>query len=458
MTESVFLPAAMFALWMIARAITNPTPTRQGAALAAAGLATAVRLQGFVLVPTILIALALVVICARDPRLLRRFVPMVLVPVVGAVGVAALVAVGSSPLGAYDTAAHGGYTLRASIAWIGWHLVDVAVFACVFPLFAVAMLLVEIIRRRVTDPEIVALVSTTVAYLATSVALVGLFASQHVGQLAERDLISLAPPLFVVFSVWLARGMPRPQPIAIALGVALAALASFLPVRTVVTRASTPDALMLVPLLKLRESVSLGTFEVTWALIVVAVIGIALFVPSRAAAGLAVFVIVTLATVSILAQVVVVHRTAADRRVFFGASPPNWIDRLVPDATFLYANDPVWNRVWQTIFWNPRLSSVLTVSGQRDFGPVPGTDVTLLEDGTLVENDHRIAGGYFVTQASLGLVGTPIASVRSKIDLGLRLWRVPRPARVSYRVTDNIGNRRSNHCRSVQVRRRVVGD
>ena len=84
-----------------------------------------------------------------------------------------------------------------------------------------------------------------------------------------------------------------------------------------------PFPVVLVPLLKLRESVSLGTFEVTWALIVVAVIGIALFVPSRAAAGLAVFVIVTLATVSILAQVVVVHRTAADRRVFFGASPPN---------------------------------------------------------------------------------------------------------------------------------------
>src|SRR5919108_516457 len=56
------------------------------------------------------------------------------------------------------------------------------------------------------------------AYLATALALclwfpleVGIFASQHVGYLAERNMLPLAPVLFVGFAVWLARGAPRPR-------------------------------------------------------------------------------------------------------------------------------------------------------------------------------------------------------------------------------------------------------
>ena len=207
MTESLFLAAADV------RALDDRTgdhesqPDTSSCRACRRGLATTVRLQGFVFFPTLLVALALVVICARESA--RRSAALFRSCWSRSSGRLALPlrrGSGRSPLRAYDTAAQDGYTLPASLAWIGWHLVDVAVFACVFPLFALAMLLVEIIRRRETDPEVVALVSITVAYLATSVALVGAFASEHVGQLAERDLISLAPPLFVAFSVWLARG------------------------------------------------------------------------------------------------------------------------------------------------------------------------------------------------------------------------------------------------------------
>ena len=73
MTESIFLPTATFALWMIARAIANPTRARQAAMFGAVLLATSIRLQGVVFAPTIIISLLGAVACTRSTRLIRRF-------------------------------------------------------------------------------------------------------------------------------------------------------------------------------------------------------------------------------------------------------------------------------------------------------------------------------------------------------------------------------------------------
>ena len=40
---------------------------------------------------------------------------------------------------------------------------------------------------------------------------VGMFASEHVRRFAERDLLALAPILFLAFALWLERGAPRPR-------------------------------------------------------------------------------------------------------------------------------------------------------------------------------------------------------------------------------------------------------
>ena len=67
-----------------------------------------------------------------------------------------------------------------------------------------------------------------------------MFASRYVHQLAERDLIAVAPPLFACFAVWLARGMPRSQPATSIIAGLVAVPAVLLPVRTLVTAAAAP--------------------------------------------------------------------------------------------------------------------------------------------------------------------------------------------------------------------------
>ena len=98
------------------------------------------------------------------------------------------------------------------------------------------------------------------AYLATTLALcfwfpleVGIFASQHVGYLAERNLLPLAPVLFVGFAAWLARGGPRPLlPLAAAIAGSLVLLL-VLPVNRVVRPEAFPDSFTLLPLIRLEK-------------------------------------------------------------------------------------------------------------------------------------------------------------------------------------------------------------
>ena len=353
--------------------------------------------------------------------------------------VAILRATGSgSPLGAYESATQSNYSVGTAVSWIGWHLVDVAILVCVSSRYSLSSCSSpRSCDRGERDVDVVALVSVTVAYLLTSVVLVGVFASGNVGQLGERDLISISPPLFIAFSVWLARSAPRPQPTSTIIGFSVAALASFLPVQRLVTPSSTPDAFMLVPLLKWREAVSTTTFEASWPLIVVALVLLVLFIPRRYASGLAILVIVALAVSAIFAQVEVDRRTASDRRTFFGSGAPNWIDRQVSGkAIYLYSNDRNWNRVWQTAYWNSRISSVAALSGERSFGPVPGDDdATLLEDGTMISDDRRMTSRLLIASSNIAVAGRPVASVRGGGEIGLTLWRASQPTRISYRVS-----------------------
>src|SRR5207247_1299606 len=71
---------------------------------------------------------------------------------------------------------------------------------------------------------------------------VGVFASEHVGRLAERDLLALSPILFVGFALWLERGAPRPRATTAAVGVLTLAPLLLLPVKRLVVEAAAPDA------------------------------------------------------------------------------------------------------------------------------------------------------------------------------------------------------------------------
>ena len=112
---------------------------------------------------------------------------------------------------------------------------------------------------------------------------VGVFASRYVGHLAERDLIVVAPPLFVCLAVWLARGIPRPQPSTSIIAFAIAVPAVLLPVGTLVTPYAAPGRVHdPCRFTRLLEGTSARFVEVSWMLFAVLLVAVAVTIPRRA--------------------------------------------------------------------------------------------------------------------------------------------------------------------------------
>ena len=239
MTEATFLPAATLALWLLARALERPTWQRQLALGAALLLACSIRTQAVVLIPILLTSIGCASWFARDRSLLRRFVP--LLASVGLVGLAwvgaHLATTGSlaSALGIYGVTISSGYDPLEAARWVFRHAGDVFLLVIGAPLVAALVLAFEAARGRERDPKVRALVAVTISACFWITIEVGVFASKYVHQLAERDLIALAPPLFACFAVWLSRGMPRPQPATLVIAGVVALPAVLLPVQTLVT-------------------------------------------------------------------------------------------------------------------------------------------------------------------------------------------------------------------------------
>ena len=134
----------------------------------------------------------------------------------------------SDVFGAYAAAA-GGYELRAVLVDVFWHLGAVR-GRCGYPPRALALMFRECVQGRETDPAARSLVAIATAWTIAVVVEVGTFASRWVDHVAERDLLTVAPPLFLVFGLWLRRGLPRAGPGARLAALAVAAPAVLLPV------------------------------------------------------------------------------------------------------------------------------------------------------------------------------------------------------------------------------------
>src|ERR671930_542373 len=204
-----------------------------------------------------------VLLAPRRPRRLLR-----LAPAAGALVLLAAVWAGwrlrnggplSRVFGAYEPAGQIHYGAGRAARFVLYHYADLALFTGLFPICAVLALLV--VGPRADD--------RLRAYLATTVALcfwfpleVGIFASQHVGYLAERNLLPLAPVLFVGFAAWLARGGPRPRAVTAASAVAVLALLAVLPLSKLARPEAFPDSFTLLPLIRLRRNASTADADV----------------------------------------------------------------------------------------------------------------------------------------------------------------------------------------------------
>lgn len=436
MTESLYLPVVTLALFTTAMSLRSPTRLNQSFAVVALLVAALVRVQGLVLVPTFVLAVLLAAWFARDKAMIRRFLPSFAVLALVAVVLALMYLLGvfAHPLGAYTPVAQSHYHLGSVTIWVIRHAGDAFLVVIGIPLIATLLMGVQAARGVERDAGFAATLAVVLSYTCLLIVQVGIFASEFVGQLAERYLVSFAPAVFVVFMVWLGRGMPRPQPVTYVVAVAVALPALFLPLQVLVTQFATIDAFMITPFLRLRESSSYLTLEIVWSASVVILVVLMLVLPRRAAPALAAGVVCALAVSSGFAANDLENWTRAERTFLFGSSDLRWIDRsTTQNVLYLYGGDPYWNRVWQLAFWNERVVTVAALPTQirlgRDLvsGSLPGkTAVVLDPDGHVRRRD----GG--ALQERLVAASDDVALIGERVKTrhgprGFSLWRIDGP-------------------------------
>ena len=329
MSEALYYPIAVLALWALAACLREPTRSHQALLVAAIGVAVATRLQAVGLVATLVVALGALAVAERSLAPFRRLLPCLVA--LGAAGtvfiVGRLVAGGGETLGAYATLAEAEeYSITDVASSIAWQTGAVVILTVGVPLVALGLLAWETLRGRERDAGVRALVATAFAYFVVTVAEVGVFASRFLEHITERQLLSVAPPVFVAFAVWLGRGMPRPQPVTSIIAIAVAASALLLPVERITTRAAAADALSTVPLEYLRREVSEVTFESVYALAAAGVLLFAVLAPRRARPVVAGIVAVALAAGSLIASHEMRERSQFDRTTLFADAPVSWLD------------------------------------------------------------------------------------------------------------------------------------
>ncbi len=438
MSEAAFYPIATLALWALARALARPTIGAQALLVGALVLAVATRLQALVLVPVLLFALALDAASARSLATVRRFGPALagLVGLAGSWGAWRLHDGGpwTKVLGAYAAAGESGYAAGTAFRFVFYHAADALLLVGAVPLLAVLVLGTLALLHGEEDAPARAYLATALAYTLLLVIEVGVFASRHVGGLAERDLVSLAPVLFVGFALWLRRGAARPQPLTSIVAFAAVTPAVLLPVQRLADASSVHDALMIVPLWQLAMATSDTVLVAAWTAGVAVVVLAFVFVPARLAPALAGIVAVVLAGASAVATRELAYQSTLRQERYFSGQP-QWIDEAEPQqVAYFYTGEPDWDLVWQSVFWNDSLAGVLRLPETPLPGPIPQRAVAPRFDGRFfTPAGAPVSRAWVVAPSAVTFRGERVAAVtqRDTTQSGLGLWRTSEPLRVS---------------------------
>jgi hypothetical protein len=436
MTEAAYYPVATLSLWAIARALETPTLERQALAVTAILITSLTRLQGLVLLPALVTAVLVTAGFERSLRVVRSFgLTLGLLLVSGSVILVLHHTGGSGDLlGAYTTTAHTSYSLGPALRWVAWHAADLFLLVAAVPLLALCLLALDAARGRERDPAVRALLALAVSYAVWSVVQVGVFASRFAGVLSERNLITVAPPLFVAFALWLQRGAPRPQPTTAIASLAVAAPAFALDTRTLTDEFGRPSGFTTSMFTHLLGWSSPGWVRAAWVAGVALALLVFLLVPARRALLLAGVTAGFLVFASAIANVDVHRLAAAQQRQLFGTDPPDWINRTASGAvTYLDGGGHYWNASWLTAFWNTRIDRVAALPGP-DNGPLPPHDtVSPRFDGALfTETGRPIDDQYIAASDRFAFVGTPLRTITPTTDIGhVTLWQVEQPARLA---------------------------
>jgi len=441
MSEALYYPAAVVAAWALARCLCDPTPGAQALFLGLLALALATRLQAVGFVAVLLVALGLLSAFERSLAPFRRLFPtLALLGVAGIAWIGARVALGGvgELLGAYAPLTEAGeYSLGGVARSVSWHAGALALVTVAIPLVALGVLGWEALRGRERDARVRALVATAVAYLTVTVVEVSAFASRFVDHVTERQLLSVAPPVFVAFAVWLRRGLPRPWPAISIVAIAVAAPTLLLPLDRVATPSAAADAPSTIPLEKLGQHMGESGLEAVYAGVAALLVALAVLIPRRAGPALAAIVALLLVGASVVASHELRDRSRETRLATFAEEPRNWIDRSgARDATLLLTSDRLWPSAWHELFWNESITRLVRLPEVERIGVVPQAVVDPGPDGVLrTQAGAPVEAPYVAAPGPVLVVGETVASAPpTEEQHGLTVWRAQGPVRLSQRV------------------------
>ena len=441
MSEALYYTVATLAVWALALTLVKPTLFRQALLLGAVGLAVLTRLQAVGFAAVIVAAIALLALAERSAAPFRR-----LWPTLAMLGAVALAWIGSrialggpgELLGAYSTLAQAReYSLTGIARSLAWETGALVLFTVGIPLIALAVLTWGVMRGQEPDRGVRVLVATAVAYALVTVIEVSAFTSRFVDHVTERQLLSVLPPLFVVFVVWLQRGVPRPQPFTSVAMFAIAAAALLLPISRVTVPAVFADSPSVIPLERLSHRLSQSALESVYAGVAAVVLLVAVFVPKRFALALAGVVALCLASASVVASLEIRDGSQTERERTFAGGPPGWIDVTgAQDVALLVTNARPWPSAWETLFWNKSIAKLVRIRGSVNPGVVPQAVVDVGVDGQLRTRTHElVTARYVVAPTGVFPLGEQVASLPASLDQpGMVLWRTTSPLQLSYRT------------------------
>lgn len=442
MSEALYYLVATLAVWALAACLERPTLVRQGCLLGALALAFGTRLQAVGLAGTILLALGLVAVAERSLAPFRRLLLTLAVLGAGAaLWVVSRVRAGGfgELLGAYAPLAQADeYSLGDIAQSLAWQTGAVALLTVAVPLVALGILAWEMLRGREDDLRVRALVAAALAYAVVTLVVVGAFASRFVEHVTERQLLSVAPPIFVVFAVWLRRGAPRPQPATSLVAFAVAAAALLLPLDRVTTPAAYADAPSMISLDQLSRQLDEAAFEGVYAGALALLLLAAVLLPRRAVPVLAILVALVLGGASLVASTEIRERSQTERERTFAGVPVDWIDAAGErDVALLVTDERFWPSAWELLFWNKTIMKVVRLRGAESPGVIPQEVAIVRRDGLLEARSgldltpHAVAA-----PTGTSIVGEELASLPASFEqAGMVLWRVTPPLRMSRRIT-----------------------
>ena len=442
MSEALYYPLSVVSLIAMARALEEPTAYRQGQFLLAVTVVSAVRLQAFVLLPTFVLAAVLHAWFARSTLLLRRLAPLVGTGlVVVAAALVLRVSVGSGVswqdlLGAYGTlgATASSFSVGHVAESVLWHAGDLAVLTLGVPLFASVVLVAHAIRGRELVPAAQSFLAVTSAYLGLLVLEVGAFAATHLGHVSERYLATAAPPLFIGYMLWIARGGVRPRLLAFASTGAVVALLVFIPMRSLAPPLAPYDGFSTVLLARFLQHGEASTARVALVATAILASGIFLLLPRRLLpVGLAALA-AGLAVLSVMANQEIARTSRGEQRAAIGDGDARWVDATGErDVTLLDIGDRPSPAVARMLFWNRAIVDGFRFQGVPAALPPLEPVVTVGDDGSRLDSPGAyVTRPAVVAPSTLTFAGRPLAQLPagSSATYGLTLWRVDGPLRV----------------------------